>query len=219
MKKPFRIVLNGLRRLPNFSIVVSEITRVFTPIAKQAGRTLDVAHGAVLPQNRARSDSKSDLVLSFIYTKPLPLPGKIVQSPSGYYEWFGNTDGSVFIYAIRNFRMGGGPRPNPARPRVHPTDYYYQIQRVFNTNKLVAKAAAVTAVHELGHMIAKLPDTIIPTNFMFAGRPGGTLKARQLRLAGSKAFTSEQIRKLAEAIKTGKLGDDVKIKRGGQKKK
>ena len=96
-----------------------------------------------------------------------------------------------------------------------PTSGQRDIRRVLATDKLFSRGLANTALHELGHFIADLPDNSISGNYMSTGGPQGA----QRTLPNMRAFfgtrlqwSPEQRSKLVECLRKGTyLGDSMVV--------
>jgi hypothetical protein len=91
----------------------------------------------------------------------------------------------------------------------------HDTRRVITTDRLLVRALANTALHELGHFIADLDHSQDLTNFMTTVGPTGkdrNFEAVRDWYAGPKTWTKEQHDRLVEKLKSGVYCDPIQFK-------
>jgi hypothetical protein len=127
----------------------------------------------------------------------------------------------VFVAAFENLRVCGPSHGDPDHaeiPRDPENPDYLEhgshTEYVFeNGEPEFARAVANTAVHELGHIIAKLESSPDSHNFMFEGNLPMEVRTRESERAfwsQRLSFDAAQTRRLVCAIQTGNIsGGDI----------
>jgi hypothetical protein len=127
----------------------------------------------------------------------------------------GNEGGSVFVHAILELRVGGGPRYS-RRTTYHPysvrpeTDFVSCTRPLFIPGeRAFARCAGNVAVHEIAHQLGIHEHSRDPRNFMATGQAIGGLmyynRREHLRRfwSGTKNFSTSQRVLLIESIRVG----------------
>ena len=198
----FQIVLDNLsttvRSTPKAEVETT-ITDAFGPLAKAAGRELKLVRRA-----------PGELLLDFD-------SGGAGARPCAWTVLGNEGGGEIFVGAHRDLRVCGSPErvPDPSGLQLtDELDYQPAIDFVFDENeKEFGRFVGNTAVHELGHMIAKLPHTSDKDNYMFAvGKTGANLPqslrtraAMRLHWGSPMTFNSGQADQLTKAIGIGQF--------------
>ena len=202
----FRIVLEDLTSVRSGrSQVEGKVTQEFGPLAKRAGRDLEV-----------RRQPPGDLLLSFT-----TLGGE--SRPCGGVMFMGNEGGGeIYVGAHRDLRVCGTTERR-LDPSGQPTDeiaYADPLERVFDESEPeFGMFVGNTAVHELGHIAAKLSHTSAADNYMFAVKSVGanlpearrTKKSMRLHWGGPKTFTPGQADLLVAAIQSNQFAGGMSV--------
>jgi hypothetical protein len=191
---PLIITLENIGSVPRSNVVEATIRQAYEPIAKAAGRELKF--------NRL---GPGDLSLEFD-------AGGRGKTPCG--DMILGIDGGavVFVGAHEDLRVCNEPQGDPT---TSPTlDHTSALEHVFDKGEVeFGQFVGTTAVHELGHIMAKLPHTADPHNVMFAAGPDGanlpkdqrTLQSMRRHWSEQKSFSADQTALLQEAIRTGQF--------------
>jgi hypothetical protein len=168
--------LTGLDQLDikTHSEIVVRIRHVLEPLCKAAGKTLTITKGP----------HRGDLNLDFDSDTPPDNKG----NPCGGFGGLGEDAGEqVVVRAHQNLRVCG-----PVDPRTGRRD----LRRVLTTSWLLGPALATTALHELGHFIARLDHLEDPNNIMSTGESqpkvaDRTMRTQQKFWAGNLTFNAQ----------------------------
>jgi hypothetical protein len=201
LAKEVTLVLVDVGMVRRAKVLEQTIQDALGSLARRAGRELEIA--------RSLGMTVGDLTLTFDRSVRETRPcGLLILGNEG--------GGDVFVGAMEDLRVCGGPQGDPGDP-----DYASQIERVFDPDEPeFARAVGNTAVHELGHMIAKLEHTEDPNNFMYSvGSLGANLpRERRTRAAMRRhwarrlSFTDDQAKRLVCAMQTGYFAGGMRSK-------
>jgi hypothetical protein len=177
------LALHGLEALhPRISDeIVCLFRHEFEPIVQSAGRSLTIS---LRPTTNGDLDLLFDARADF---RPVRKCGFVI---------LGEASGAVMIEAHRAL---AGCTTDPRTQRI-------LRRRVLTYDVLLGRALFNTAMHELGHIVAALPDISDPGNYMVSGDPPVPMRTRSGRRefsAGPKRFTEEQRRRMVEQIQLG----------------
>lgn len=200
-------------------VLLQTISEAIEPVARQAGKQLNLV--------RVRTGAPTgaaDLVVTFVARTPSPAVGqdRDVQSLRFGEQFIGSSriglilgdegGGNVYLSAILEMRVGG--RPQRLGPDPTDIDYGRAIESVFVAGEPdLARCAGNVAVHELGHMIAALPHSPDPRNFMSTGGAVRSRTRQNLRWywAGRKSFSAAQSNQLVDAIRRGNFRGGMRV--------
>jgi hypothetical protein len=199
-------VLVGADRVRPTPALIATILGAFDPIARAAGRQLQVITGPaparVPPSNVFRlnfaltTSAAARRTLGYDSGAGRSICMRGLNRPVALGEEGG---GSVFVDVILDFRVGGGAQMTGTMLRNPSVNYGAQAELVFENNDPVfARAVGATAIHELGHMIGRLGDTADATNFMGPASDRRAAGNRELirRTMSEKSFTPAQAARL-----------------------
>jgi hypothetical protein len=170
------------------SEVVVRLRQVLEPLCKDAGKTLTITKG----------DHRRDLNLDF--DSETDTRARELCPSRGMGSILGEDAGeAVFVRAHQDLRVCG-----PADQRTKRRD----TRRFLTTSWLLGPAMANTALHELGHFIAKLEHTRDSMNIMFDGAPPFPVAERNIKSQrefwGTPwTFNDDQKQRLVAQLKTG----------------
>jgi hypothetical protein len=188
-----RLSLRGVDKLDGRlkDELVWQMRRQFGPLVEAAGKRLVLIVGAA---------HHADLSLDF--NSDLPRTSKC-----GWHLMGDDGTGDVDIGQHQDWRVCG-----PTDPRTGHRDR----RIVLGTARLLARALANTAMHELGHFVADLPDLgggpENLTNYMTTVEPPTrekTMASMRRWLAGPQHFSAEQQQRVIEHLRSGNFFDPL----------
>jgi hypothetical protein len=208
------VLVDAHRARPTWALV-EHIREAIAPLANRAGRELRIVQQRILERS-------GELSLTFE-------PGGRGNKPCGGLSILGDEAGeSVYVGAHEELRVCGESQGDPRDPMnwedphgPRHLEHVSQLEHVFeNGEPEFARFVANTAVHELGHIMAKLEHTEDRTNFMF-DQGGSANLPRELRTRESMrrywssrlTFNSDQERRLVCAIQTGNFSGGLEMVR------
>ena len=165
------------------------IRRELDPLAAKAGVRLIVS---------ITGRHRGDLNLDFDSESP---PGRIC----------GNTvvgedgTGSIWVKAHAGLRVCGVPIPKTGKRDT---------RRFLTNDRLMGRALANTALHELGHFIGDFDHSSDPSNYMITGQPPvaqRTVSTQRVWWAGPQHFSPEQQEKIVQQLKLKEWLGDIQV--------
>ena len=206
--KEFRLILLDIGIVEEATHAVKVIDDAMKSIVRRAGRELKSVRTAV--------QQAGDVTIRF-------LRGGHEQRPCGVLFLGEEGGGQVFIGAHEDLRVCSSPERTPQGD----IDYVSTIERVFDPKeKLFAQVVAHTALHELGHILAKLEHTDDRTNYMFTTAESGSglpkwerTRERLRRHYGDpQSFSEDQIKRMVCALRSGHYAGGMRVKSAARAK-
>lgn len=197
----FLVVLRDVSIVRNTRVLIERVESELRPIAQRAGRTLKVTRSIL-------GNSEGDVTLTFNR-------GGHETRPCGVLFLGEEGGGNIWVGAHEDLRVCGSPRLTDQG-----VDYVPTIQRAFDPEEpLFAHFVANTVLHEIGHILASLPHTSDPDNYLFSKGSTGANLPRAVRnrdrmrehFAGKKSYSAEQIRKMACAIRSAHYAGGMQL--------
>src|SRR5271169_138804 len=87
-------------------------------------------------------------------------------------------------------------------------------RRLLTNDRLMGRALANTALHELGHFIGNFDHSSDPTNYMVTGQPPvaqRTISTQRVWWAGPQHFSPEQQEKIIQQLKLKEWLRDIQV--------
>lgn len=213
LNRPLNLIihLKNVTLAPHPNIIENEISNVYKPLVKEAGKEL------VLIRTRSPLPEEDfvDLTLTFVLGSDIN-----PKNPCGKknIRLLGNADGSIFINPHIDFRVCGALQMLNGPTRE--LSYIDQIERVFEPDEpALARFIGDTAVHELAHMIADLPHSSYINNYLYATKKFGsnlpveerTKEKLRQHITRKKQFNNAQKQMLIKSIFIGKFKGGIHI--------
>jgi hypothetical protein len=175
--------------MPAFTLLLEDLDIVHTPRVVESVIRIALSPIARRAGRNLRLIRSGSADLSLIFDR-----GGRAAAPCGLL-FFGNEAGEIWVGACEDLRVYGD------NPRT-------RLQHVFSPREVAfGRFVGNTAVHELGHMIARLSHSSYRYNFMRTGNPiPQPLRTRdnmRRYWASRCSFTPPQVRSLTSAIRTG----------------